>query len=148
MEERNKLICAMLQTTNDLNSDYCDIYTEYFSQKIGQRIAYDNILNNLNNIDLMLKKEIAELNKLLVSGSEAIQVIKVLTNYQNLLNSRIIALQSIVTKLRDKAEGIGGKYSFFAYSSDNKKLKKMEVENNMLGNTLQHIAVPFMRTYR
>lgn len=148
MEVRNKLISVMLQTTNDLNNNYCDIYNECLSQMVGQRIAYDNILNNLNNIDLMLRKEMAERNELFVSDNEAKQVVEVLANYQNLLQKRILTLQFIVNKLRDKAECIGGKYSFFSYSSDTKKLKKMENENNILGNTLQNIAVPFMNKYR
>lgn len=148
MEERNKLISEMIQTTNDLNNKYCDIYDMLYSQKLGQKNNYDNIMKELNHIETMLNKQKDERNKLTVNEYETLKMMDILIKYQNLLGTRINVLQIICNNFKNKAEGIRGKYSIFAYYADHKKLKKMETESAMLGNSLQSMAVPFMRKYR
>lgn len=149
MEERNKMIVDVLQTTNNLNNSYCDLYGEYFGQKIGQKIDYNRTLSKVESIDVLLQKEILDSSNMRInSDPEAEEVMRILFEYQSLLNTRIGIFKLVVKKMYGKSEGIGEKYSIFAYSADTKKLKNLENQNNQLGNSLQRIAVPFMQKYR
>lgn len=148
MKEQNKMITEILQTTNDLNGNYCDLYNEYFSQKFGQKIDYVRILDEVESINSLLQRKISDCKSIVINNDpEADEVIKILREYQTLLNTRINVFRFVVKKMYDKAEGIGEKYSIFAYSADTKKMKNLENETRQLGSSLQGVATSFMRKY-
>jgi len=130
MRESNQLICEKLQITNDLNQVYCDIFDGFMNQNIGQKIDYISIFTGLNDIKFRLNQEIKKCKCISTENNEkAKNIITALMNYQKLFNIRINTLINIVTKLHNKAECTGKKYSIFTYKSDLKSLNKLENQN-------------------
>lgn len=148
IHKENKLICEKLQITNDLNGLYCEIHDSCVVQKLGDRLDYISLLDELNNINIKLQQEMDECKDIYTENNdEAKRVIEALNDYQNLLHNRINALQNILNKLHNKAEAVGEKYSFFAYRSDMKNLNKLEKQVDLIGLNLQVCSVVFMRKY-
>lgn len=147
MNDNNKLICEKLQTTNDINATYCNLFDEVLNQKIGQTTDYFSILSELKVIGEDLKQEIHECRNInTANDNDAEQVLESLIDFQELLDVRIKTYTDFVNKLYAKSNG--SKYSFFAYNSDLKNLKKLEKNSGILGDNLQVDAVIFMRKNR
>lgn len=147
MSDNSKLICEKLQTTNDINATYCNLFDEVLNQKIGQTTDYFSILSELKVIGEDLNQEIHECRNIdTANDNDAEQVLKSLIDFQELLDVRISSYLDFVNKLYAKANG--GKYSFFTYNSDLKNLKKLEKRSGILGESLQVDAVIFMSKNR
>lgn len=148
MEENHKLICEILQMTNGLNNSYCNIFDECNSQRIGQNLDYINIISELSRISFVLEQTVIKRKSLNNDNEPEIErIIKALTDYQDLLSIRIHELNKLVKKLYDKAEAIGERYTIFTYFSDMKKLKIMEQQTIIIGDTLQNVSFSFMQRY-
>lgn len=123
------------------------MFDEILNQHLGQTTDYFSILSELKIISNDLKQEINECRNIDTDNSkEAEQVLRKLIDFQELLDVRINSYIDFVNKLYAKANG--GKYSFFTYNSDLKKLKKLEKNSVILGDRLQVDAVIFMRKNR
>jgi len=75
-------------------------------------------------------------------------LIKLLIDYKVLLNDRIEALEKIISKLNDKAEGTDEKYSIIRYKMDLNYLNKLEKQVCTIGKELQENAIIFLRENR
>lgn len=146
MTNANKDICEILQLTNRLNNDYCNIFDGIMHQKISQKLDYPEIMDNLRELDSHVDIATKNLGQIHISSDEILRIINLLRDFQKLLKIRVGNLRNVTNNLYNKSEAIG-KYSFFSYRSDIKNLEQLEKQSTILGSKLQIYAVPFINKY-
>lgn len=146
MTNDNKDICEILQFTNRLNNDYCNIFNGIMHQKINQKQDYPKILDYLSELDSHLDQATKNLSQIHISSDEVLRVVNSMRDFQKLLKIRIGSLRNVTNNLYNKSEAVG-KYSFFSYRSDIKNLEQLEKQSTMIGGKLQICAVPFINKY-
>ena len=108
-------------------SRYIEVHDSVFTQKFGQKIDYDNLVEKLRTVS-------DTLNKLKLAEFENSNLNNAVDIYIDALLITINQLSIIITKLEEKANG--GGYGFFAYRKDLKVYNNLEKQHASLGSSL------------
>ena len=131
----------LLTELNILNSCYCDLSEQFFGQRIGANVDYDQYLSAITKL-------------LRIASDCEITIREIKNNNTNLpdcvshyLDSRkesIFLFQAIVEKLKRKVNG--KRYGLFEYRKDMKLWSEAEEKSVCLGDPLQSFSEHFYQS--
>ena len=131
----------MLLQLNLVNAQYCDLYDDFFSQKMGVAYDYNLKLSQLFRIQCLLENSNVNLIIFENSFSNTKSQPPILATIKSYIENRrqsMRGFRTVLQALKEKANGKLFRYSFFKYRKDVHMLERLESNALIIGNHLQN----------